>query len=108
MSDAEKELLEVRSRLAVRKERRQKRMKRRVKDVTMFLPDAESMTLRQTGERVDVTIQMRRGELSFVLLPREGRSVRVINLRPRDKKRKPGQPIAISTFTPWSDEKEDS
>ena len=67
-----------------------KRGTRRMAEPHIYVPGAEAVILRSVpgeGEQVEVVIKTREGDLVVRLMSPRGRGLRVINLRPADKKR---------------------
>src|SRR5207247_6541528 len=57
----------------------------------LYVIDTESVTVRSVaghGDQAELTVQTRRGRLTLRLLAREGRTVRLTDLRARDKRRR--------------------
>jgi hypothetical protein len=56
----------------------------------MYVPNVEAVVLRHVpgeGDQVELCIKAADGELVVRCLSRRGRGIRVMNLRPRDKRR---------------------
>ena len=72
----------------------------------LYVIDTESVTVRSVaghGDQAELTVQTRRGRLTLRLLAREGRTVRLTDLRARDKRRRRRGPFVTVPFAARGD-----
>jgi len=72
----------------------------------LYVIDTESVTVRSVaghGDQAELTVQTRRGRLTLRLIGRRDHSIRVTDLRARDKRRRRRGPFVTVPFAARGD-----